>query len=142
MKKAVKKKAESDAGSKSVLRSVFRSFARLAEQAGEGRPLLRGLRVAHDPTTERFVIVHGGSRVEFLLVLPADANPTHADVECRRMGGTGVTETAALASFRFNEAGTVSQSTVPELIDQTMTETSGAWTIVSAVIWSALHGSP
>src|SRR5512144_130964 len=117
MKKAVKKKAESDAGSKSVLRSVFRSFARLAEQAGEGRPLLRGLRVAHDPTTERFVIVHGGSRVEFLLVLPADANPTHADVECRRMGGTGVTETAALASFRFDEAGTVSQSTVPELVD-------------------------
>ena len=70
VKKAAKKKVEPDkSGTSSVMRSVFRSFAKLAEQAGDGRPLLRGLRVAQDPTADRIVIVHGGSRIEFVLVL-------------------------------------------------------------------------
>jgi hypothetical protein len=140
MKKAAKKKAESDAGSRSVLRSVFRSFAQLAEQAGEGRPLLRGLRVAHDPTTERIVVVHSGARVEFLMVLPPESSPTHANVECRRIGGTGTTEALPIANFQFDEAGKVLQSTVPELIGQNVTESDGAWSIVWSVIWSALQG--
>lgn len=51
MKKTARSKAEADrSGAPSVLRSQFRSFAKLAEQAGDGRPLLRGLRVAQDPT--------------------------------------------------------------------------------------------
>lgn len=139
MKKAAKKKVESDAGSKSVLRSVFRSFAKLAAQAGEGRPLLKGLRVAHDPTTERIVVVHSGARVEFLMLLPSESSPTHAIVECRRIGGTGATETSPIASFQYDEAGKVSQSTVPELIGENVTDSNGAWSIVWAVIWNALH---
>jgi hypothetical protein len=69
MKKSVKKKVEVDGtGVASVMRGLFRSFAKLTEQAGDGRPLLRGLRVAHDPKADRFVVVHGGSRVEFVLL--------------------------------------------------------------------------
>ena len=137
---AVKKKAASDAGSTSVLRSVFRSFAQLAEQAGNGRPLLKGLRVAHDPTTERFVVVHSGARVEFLMVLPPGRDPTHANVECRRIGGTGASESSPIATFQFDETGKVSQSTVPELIGESVIESNGAWSTVWAVVWSALQG--
>ncbi|MGB3429402.1 MAG: hypothetical protein WBA53_14655 [Burkholderiaceae bacterium] len=141
MKKATKKKTEAEAqGSSSVMRSVFRSFAKLAEQAGEGRPLLRGLRVAQDPTADRIVIVHGGSRVEFVLV-PGAADAPYAVVECRRMDSTGATEAAPIASFRFDESGVVSQPTVPELSDQNVTEPNGAWSIVSAVIWNAMQGA-
>lgn len=136
---AAKKKAASDAGSTSVLRSVFRSFAQLAEQAGSGRPLLKGLRVAHDPTTERVVVVHSGARVEFVMVLPPEKDPTHANVECRRIGGTGVTETSPIATFQFDETGRVSQSTVPELVGESVIESNGAWSIVWAVVWSALQ---
>lgn len=139
MKKAAKKKADSDLGSKSELRSVFRSFAQLAGQAGEGRPLLRGLRVAHDPTTERIVVVHSGARVEFLMVLPPESSPAHADVECRRVGGTGTTEATPIATFQFDQAGNVLQSTVPELTGEKVTDSNGAWSIVSAVIWNALQ---
>ena len=139
MKKVAKKKTESDAGSKSVLRSVFRSFARMAEQAGEGRPLLKGLRVAHDPTTERFVVVHSGVRVEFLMILPPESKPTHANVECRRIGGTGATESSPIGAFQFDETGNVSESTVPELIGENLTESNGAWSIVWAVVWTALQ---
>ena len=50
MKRIAKKKVESEGGGfESVMRSLFRSFAMLIEQAADGRPQLRGLRVAHDP---------------------------------------------------------------------------------------------
>jgi hypothetical protein len=138
MKKAVKRKIGADEGGVlSVMRGAFRSFAKLAEQAADGRPLLRGLRVAHDPTADRFVVVHGGSRVEFVLV-PSDSQPPYAEVECRRMDSAGVTESSTIASFRFNETGVVSQSTIPELVNERIDQAPGAWSIVAAVIWSAL----
>lgn len=140
MKKAAKKKVEPEgSGTRSILRSLFRSFAKLAEQAGDGRPLLRGLRVAQDPTADRIVIVHGGTRVEFVLVLGAGDSP-YADVECRRMDSRGATEATPIASFRFNETGHVSQSSVPELVNENIAEANGAWSIVSAVIWNAMEG--
>ena len=140
MKKVAKKKAEPEkSGTSSVMRSVFRSFAKLAEQAGDGRPLLRGLRVAQDPTADRIVIVHGGSRVEFVLVLGAGDSP-NADVECRRMDSTGRTEATPIASFQFNETGNVSQASVPELVNENISQPNGAWSIVSAVVWNALQG--
>ena len=139
MKKAVKKKAETESGAASILRSLFRSFARLAEQAGDGRPLLRGLRVAHDPTADRFVVVHSGSRVEFVLQLHGDDQPPYAEVACRRMDSAGATETETIASFRFNESGVVTESTVAELVNEKIDLAPGAWSIVSAVIWSALQ---
>jgi hypothetical protein len=139
-KKAVKKRATAEtSGAAGVLRSQFRTFAKLAEQAGDGRPLLRGLRVAQDPTADRIVIVHGGSRVEFVLILAADRDSPHADVECRRMDTMGATETTPIARFRFNEAGIVSESTVPELDNEDIAQTNGAWSIVAAVIWNALQ---
>lgn len=138
MKKAVKKKVEAEgSASLSVMRSAFRSFARLAEEAGNGRPLLRGLRVAQDPTADRIVIVHGGTRVEFVLV-PGTGDPAYADVECRRMDSLGATEPTPIASFRFTEAGNISQSTVPELVNENIAEANGAWSIVGAVIWAAM----
>lgn len=140
MKKAAKKKVEPEkSGASSVMRSVFRSFAKLAEQAGDGRPLLRGLRVAQDPTADRIVIVHGGSRVEFVLVLGTGDSP-HADVECRRMDSTGATEVTPIASFQFNETGNVSQSSVPELVNENISQPNGAWSIVGAVVWNAMQG--
>jgi hypothetical protein len=139
MKRAVKKKDGDDGGARSVLRSVFRSFTKLAEQAGEGRPLLRGLRVAQDPKAERIVVVHGGTRVEFVLKLSADSTPPHAVVECRRMDTAGVTEPTPIASFQFDEAGIVSHSTVTEFIGEKITDANGAWSIVAAVIWDALQ---
>jgi hypothetical protein len=138
MKKAAKSKVE-DSGSRSVMRVVFRSFAKLAEQAGDGRPLLRGLRVAQDPSADRIVIVHGGSRVEFVLVVSGDGVPPYADVECRRMDAIGATEKEAIANFRFDEKGVVLQSTVPELVGENIAEAAGAWSIVAAVIWNALQ---
>ena len=140
MKKAAKKKVKpEESGMSSVVRSVFRSFAKLAEQAGDGRPLLRGLRVAQDPTADRIVIVHGGSRVEFVLVLGTGDSP-YADVECRRMDSTGATEATPIASFQFDETGNVSQSSVPELVNENISQSNGAWSIVSAVVWNAMQG--
>jgi hypothetical protein len=136
---AKKKAAAKDSAVPSILRSQFRSFAKLAEQAGEGRPLLRGLRVAQDPTADRIVIVHGGSRTEFVLV-PGTGDPPGAGVECRRMDSMGSTEATPLASFRFDEAGNVSQSTVPELVNENIAQSNGAWSIVAAVIWDAMQG--
>jgi hypothetical protein len=139
VKKAPKKGVKTQAnGTSSVLRSLFRSFAKLAEQAGDGRPLLRGLRVAQDPTADRIVIVHGGSRVEFVLV-PDSVEPTYADVQCRRIDSIGTTEAMPIASFRFNESGNVSQSSVPELVNENISEANGAWSIVSSAIWSAMQ---
>ena len=140
MKKTVKKKVEADqSGAAPALRSRFRSFAKLAEQAGDGRPLLRGLRVAQDPTADRIVIVHGGSRVEFMLA-PCVGDPAHAAVECRRMDSIGATEAAPIAGFQFDETGNVSQSSVPELLNENIAQSNGAWSIVGAVIWKAMQG--
>ena len=138
MKKTTKKKAEAEGQGSPVMRSLFRSFAKLAEQAGDGRPLLRGLRVAQDPSADRIVIVHGGARVEFVLV-PGPADSPDALVECRRMDSTGATEATPIASFRFGETGLVSQSSVPELANQNVSEAHGAWSIVGAVIWNAMQ---
>jgi len=141
VKKAAKKKVEAKAsGATSVMRSLFRSFAKLAEQAGDGRPLLRGLRVAQDPTADRIVIVHGGSRIEFVLV-PGTGDPPYAEVECRRMDSMGATEATPIASFRFDETGNVLQSTVPELVNENISQSNGAWSIVGAVIWDAMQGT-
>ena len=140
MKKTAKKKVEADgSATPSALRSLFRSFAKLAEQAGDGRPLLRGLRVAQDPTADRIVIVHGGVRVEFILA-PCIDDPAHADVECRRMDSTGATEASPIAGFRFDDTGNVSQSSVPELLNENIAQSNGAWSIVGAVIWNAMQG--
>jgi hypothetical protein len=139
MKKAVKRKVEAEGGAASILRSLFQSFAKLAEQAGDGRPLLRGLRVAHDPTADRFVVVHSGSRVEFVLQVHHDDQPPYGEVECRRMDSAGATEKETIASFRFNEAGLVTESTVAELVNEKIDLAPGAWSTVSAVIWSALQ---
>ena len=139
-KKAAKKKAAAkESAATSVLRSLFRSFAKLAEQAGDGRPLLRGLRVAQDPAADRIVIVHGGTRVEFVLV-PGTGEPPTAEVECRRMDSMGATEVAPIARFRFDETGNVSQSSVPELVNENISQPNGAWSIVGAVIWNAMQG--
>ncbi len=139
MKRAARKKVEADAtGAGAVLRSRFRSFAKLAERAGDGRPLLRGLRVAHDPKADRFVVVHSGSRVEFVLRLDGDDPPPYAEVECRRMDSAGATEETAIARLRFDEAGVVTQSTVPELVNECIDQAPGAWSIVAAVLWDAL----
>jgi hypothetical protein len=139
MKRAVKKKVEADeTGVLSILRSQFRSFAKLTERAAEGRPLLRGLRVAHDPSADRFVVVHGGSRIEFVLGLQGDARPPGAEVLCRRMDTAGATDPTPIARFRFDETGAVVDSSVPELVGERIDQTSGAWSIVAAVIWNAL----
>jgi hypothetical protein len=136
MKRVVKKKVDSPP---SPLQGLFHAFARLAERAGEGRPQLRGLRVARDPSADRFVVVHLGARVEFLLVIQADGEPPKAAVECRRVDGAGVTETTLLARFCFNEAGVVTESTVPELVDERVDQSPAAWSIVAAVMWCALE---
>ena len=44
-----------------------------------------------------------------------------------------------IARFRFNEAGTVSESTVPELLNERLDQKNGAWSIVAAVLWNALQ---
>jgi hypothetical protein len=140
-KKVAKKKVDADeTGVLALMRGVFRSFSKLAEQAGEGRPLLRGLRVAHDPKADRFVVVHGGSRIEFILVLHGEDQPPYAEVECRRMDSAGGTEEASIARFRFDQTGVVSQSTVAELVGERIDQAPGAWSIVAAVIWDAMQG--
>jgi hypothetical protein len=55
------------------------------------------------------------------------------------MDTMGATETTPIARFRFNEAGIVSESTVPELDNENIAQTNGAWSIVAAVIWNALQ---
>ncbi len=44
-----------------------------------------------------------------------------------------------IAGFRFNEAGIVSESTVPELVNERLDQKTGAWSIVAAVMWNALQ---
>ncbi len=140
MKRAAKKKGEGDGtGNRGVLQGLFRSFAKLAEQAADGRAQLRGLRVAHDPKADRFVIVHLGSRVEFVLQIAADSQPPNAQVQCRRMDSAGATEKETIARFRFDETGVVSESTVPELVNERIDQAPGAWSVVAAIMWSALQ---
>lgn len=140
MKKAAKRKVEDDGtGVLSVMRGLFRSFSKLAEQAGDGRPLLRGLRVARDPKADRIVVVHGESRIEFVLQVCSDNDPPYAEIECRRMDSAGATEKASIARFRFNDTGVVSQSTVPELVNENIAQAHGAWSVVAAVMWDALQ---
>lgn len=140
MKKAAKTKAEdSGTGVLSIMRGLFRSFSKLAEQTGNGRPLLRGLRVARDPKADRIVVVHGESRVEFVLAVCSDGDPPYAEIECRRMDSAGATEKASIARFRFDDKGVVSQSTVPELINENIAQEHGAWSVVAAVMWDALQ---
>lgn len=140
MKKVVKRKsAVEEIGPRSVMRGLFRSFGKLAERAAAGRPLLRGLRVAQDPLADRFVAVHDATRVEFLLVHSAGAEPPYAEIECRRVDSAGTTDPNTIASFRFNDAGVVAQSTVPELVDEKIDQEAGAWSIVAAVIWEAMQ---
>jgi hypothetical protein len=141
MKKVAKRKSEADeTGVGSVMRGLFKSFGKLAEQAAGGRPLLRGLRVAQDPKVDRFVTVHGATRVEFVLVLYGDSQPPYAEIECRRMDSAGGTEQATIACFRFNDTGVITQSTVPELVNERIDQAPGAWSIVAAVIWDAMQG--
>ena len=140
MKRVAKRKVEAeDSGVGSVMRSLFRSFAVLIEQAADGRPQLRGLRVAHDPKADRFVAVHLGARVEFVLRIDSDRVPPHAEVECRPVNSAGVAAEMTIARFRFNEAGIVSESTVPELVNERLDQKNGAWSIVAAVLWNALQ---
>ncbi len=139
-KTAKKKTAGERVGTPKVLHGLFRSFASLAGQAAEGRPLLRGMRVAYDPSADRFVVVHLDARVEFVLSIHADGVPPDAEVECRRMSSSGTTEETPLARFRFNDAGVVTESTVTDLIGERVGESNGAWTIVAAVTWSAMQG--
>jgi hypothetical protein len=140
MKRVAKKKVEGeDSGVESVMRSLFRSFAMLVEQAADGRPQLRGLRVAHDPKADRFVAVHLGARVEFVLRIDRDSVPPHGQVECRPINSAGTSGEMTIARFRFNESGIVSESTVPELVNQRLDQKTGAWSIVAAVLWNALQ---
>jgi hypothetical protein len=144
MKKVVKKKSESQGAASSIaspMRSLFHAFARLAETAGDGRPQLRGLRVARDPSADRFVVVHLGARVEFVLKIQGASQPQDAEVECRRIDGAGVAETVPLARFRFNESGVVSESSVAELVNERIDQAPAAWSIIAAVMWSAMMAS-
>jgi len=126
-------------GAPSPLKSLFHTFEKLAEQAGDGRPLLRGLRVARDPAANRFVVVHAGARVEFLLI-PADpATPACARVECRSMDTAGVCAGTPIARFAYDEAGIITESSVPELVSERLDLSSGAWSVVAAVLWGNLN---
>lgn len=141
MKRVVKKKVEgAESAGDAVLRALFRSFAKLAEQAASGRPQLRGVRVARDPNADRFVVVHLNSRVEFVMSLErvGDGAPPQAEVQCRPMDSAGVTAEATIARFRFSDAGVVTQASVAELIDERIDQPQGAWSIVAAVMWQAM----
>ncbi|TMH75596.1 MAG: hypothetical protein E6H52_09050 [Betaproteobacteria bacterium] len=140
MKKLPRKKAaDGGTGIPSVLQVLFRSFSKLAERAAEGRPLFRGLRIAHDPGADRFVVVHAGSWIEFVLTIPGDCVPPHGEVQCRRMDTSGATELTPIARFRFNEVGVITESTVPELVSERVDQAPAAWSVVAAVLWGNLH---
>jgi hypothetical protein len=140
MKKISRKKAvDGGAGDFPVLRGLFRSFAKLAERAADDRPLLRGLRVAHDPGADRFVVAHAGSYVEFVLAIPGDCAPPLGEIECRRMDTSGATEKPTIARFRFNEAGVITESTVPELAGEKIDLAAAACSVVASVLWINMH---
>lgn len=139
MKRAAKKKVEEGGtGVPSVMRGLFRSLAKRAGQAGDGRPLLRGLHVARNPKADRIVVAHGESRVEPVLAVGSDGEAPYAQIECRRMDSAGATEKAPIARFRFDDKGVVTQSTVAELVNEHIAQAHGAWSVVAAVMWDAL----
>jgi hypothetical protein len=140
MKKTTRKKA-ADTGVPPALSGLFRSFARLAERTADDRPLLRGLRIAHDPAACRFVAAHAGSYIEFVLAVPADCVPPVGEIECRRMNSSGATAESTIARFRFNEEGIIVESTVPELAGERIDQAPAACSVVAAVLWSNLHAS-
>ena len=140
MKKLTRKKAGATAVP-TALQGLFRSFSKLAERTAEARPLLRGLRIAYDPTADRFVVAHAGSFVEFVLTIPGDCVPPLGEVQCRRMDSSGSTETSTIARFRFNEEGVITESTVPEFVSERVDQIPAAWSVVAAVLWSNLHAS-
>lgn len=141
MKKVVKKKTQGQDSAATPMRALFHAFTRLAEGAGEGRPQLRGLRVARDPIADRFVVVHLNARVEFVLVIHA-GEPAAAEIECRRIDGAGVTDPATLARFRFDANGVVLESTDAEFVNERIDQSPAAWSIVAAVMWSAMMAQP
>ncbi len=57
------------------------------------------------------------------------------------MDSIGATEAMPIARFRFDETGNVSEASVPELVNEKISEPNGAWSIVSAVIWNAMQGA-
>src|SRR5258705_12546897 len=131
MKKLPRKKAaDGGTGIPSVLQVLFRSFSKLAERAAEGRPLFRGLRIAHDPGTDRFVVVHAGSWIEFVLTILGDWVPPHGEVQCRRMDTSGTTELTKIARFLLNEVGVITYATVPEHIYERVGQSPAPWTVV------------
>ena len=83
---------------------------------------------------------HLGARVEFVLRIDSDSVPPQADVECRPINSAGAAAETTIARFRFNEAGIVSEATVPELVNERLDQKNGAWSIVAAVLWNALQG--
>jgi hypothetical protein len=97
------------------------------------------LRVAHDPRVDRFVIVHLGSRVKFIVLIEGDNLAPSAEVQCRRMDCAGGMEKKTIARSRFGDTGVVSASTVPALVDETIDQAPGAWRIVAVILWNALQ---
>lgn len=141
MRKAAKSKVTvEETGAAKVLKSAFRTFAKLAAQAAESRPQLRGLRVATDPKMDRFVAVHLNSRVEFVLKVDREAADASATVDCFRMDSAGVSEGATIAQLRYGEAGAVLEASVPELVGERIDQSPGASSIVAAVMWNAMMG--
>lgn len=134
MKKTVKKKSESAAHASA--RALFRAFTDLSEKVAAARPLLRGARIGRDPSADRFVVVHAGSQIEFVLMLPDDdaAKPV---IECRRIDSSGASASSAIARFAFDERGTIVESTMPEWTGLRIDDKDGAWSVVAAVMWAA-----
>jgi hypothetical protein len=135
MKKAVKKKSESAA--QGSARVIFRTFTDLAEKVAAGRPLMRGARVGRDPAADRFVVVHAGSQIEFVLLLAGEQETARAEVECRRIDSSGASGSSAIARFAFDPKGVIVESSVPELMATRIDDKEGAWSVVASVMWSA-----
>lgn len=139
MKATRKTSVSSPAGVPTPQQARFRAFSRLAERAGEGRPLLRGLRLARDPKADRFVVVHAGARVEFALAGGVGGDAGLARLECRGLDASGKAEATPLARFAFGDDGLIAQSTFPELLNEAIDQSTGAWSVVAAVLWSNMH---
>jgi hypothetical protein len=133
MKKAVKKKSESAAHTSA--RALFRTFTELSDKVAAARPLLRGARIGRDPSADRFVVVHAGSQIEFVLVITADDAAKPA-IECRRIDSSGASA-GTIARFAFDERGTIVEATMPEWTGLRIDDKEGAWSVVAAVMWAA-----
>ena len=119
------------------MRSVFRSFAKLAEQRANDDRFFVGCELPRTPLpTGSSLCMAGRASNSFSSWAPALA------VRGRRVpanGSTGATEATPIASFQFNETGNVSQSSVPELVNENISQANGAWSIVGAVVWNAMR---